>query len=267
MLGKEIQLKLDGVMLKGWLYEAPEKVSSSVELKKPMLILCHGIPRGETSPEEEARREEDEGYPGLARRCAEEGFTTFHFNFRGTGASQGNFDLKGWVRDLAAFLDYWKSVDGKAQDGFYLWGFSAGAAVVSCVAEEEEMVKGVALAACPAEFHSLFPREELPQIIDRFRNVGLFRDPNFPPLPEKWLENLLSVNPLQKVDRIAPRPLLIVHGTEDELIPTYHANRLYEEAGHPKTLQMMAGAGHQLRKHVETVDFCLEWFKNLRGAR
>ncbi len=263
MLGEEMQLKVDGIELKGWVYDAPSEPLSTAKEDKPMLILCHGIPRGENHPAEEACLEEDEGYSGLARRCAEEGFTTFHFNFRGTGESQGNFDLKGWTRDLAAFLECWKETNEAAQNGFYLWGFSAGAAVATCVAVEEEMVKGVALTASPAEFHSLFQREELPQIVDRFRRIGLIRDPQFPPLPEKWLAELLSVNPLQIIDRIAPRPLLIVHGAEDELIPTSHAHRLYEQAGHPKTLQMMSGAGHQLRKHGETVEYCLEWFKNL----
>lgn len=267
MFREEVYLKHEGIMLKGWVCAGAKKASYPGTGEKPMLVLCHGIPRGETSNREEGVRAEDEGYPGLARRCVKEGFTTFHFNFRGTGESEGNFDLKGWTRDLAAFLDYWKRREEGAKKGFYLWGFSAGAAVSTCVAAEEEVVKGVALAACPAQFHSLFSREEITQIIDRFRQGGLIRDPLFPPLPEKWFEDLLSVNPLQKIDRIAPRPLLIVHGTEDELIPSRHAHSLYEKAGHPKKVFIMPGAKHQLRKHKETVQRCLEWFKNGPGQQ
>ena len=38
------------------------------------------------------------------------------------------------------------------------------------------------------------------------------------------------------IDRIAPTPLLIMHSTEDRLIPFKHAEVLYERAGEPKEL-------------------------------
>src|SRR3712207_7622089 len=42
----------------------------------------------------------------------------------------------------------------------------------------------------------------------------------------------------------SPRPLLIVHGTADALIPVEHARRLYEVAGEPKELWLVDGAAH-----------------------
>ena len=46
------------------------------------------------------------------------------------------------------------------------------------------------------------------------------------------------------IDRIAPVPLLIVHGTVDWLVPPDHARTLFERAGEPKSLVMLEGAMH-----------------------
>jgi fermentation-respiration switch protein FrsA (DUF1100 family) len=43
------------------------------------------------------------------------------------------------------------------------------------------------------------------------------------------------------------RPLLIVHGTKDEVIPPFHARQIYHWAKEPKSLEMMEGADHLFR--------------------
>jgi fermentation-respiration switch protein FrsA (DUF1100 family) len=46
------------------------------------------------------------------------------------------------------------------------------------------------------------------------------------------------------VDRIAPVPLLIVHGEDDFLIPPKHGQRLYDNAREPKELLMIPRGLH-----------------------
>ena len=230
--------------------------------KRPLLILCHGIPRGDLPQEgADADAEPDGGYAALAERCLAEGFSCFHFNFRGTGESGGNFDLSGWNRDLVAVLDYWE--ERGLFSSFYLWGFSAGAAVSCHVASFDGRVGAVALAAGPAEFNNIFTLRDIDGIITRFRSVGIIRDASFPEDPESWLKGIHSVNPLASVARISPRPLLIVHGTGDDVIPCEDAHKLYERAGEPKQLLIIPEAEHQLRKNQEAVSACLKWFKKL----
>lgn len=234
---------------------------------KPFLILCHGIPRAGTEAEKrekEAEKEDsDGGYPALAGRCAALGLPVFHFNFRGTGESEGDFDLLGWTRDLTAFLDYWEQRG--ADLGFSLWGFSAGAAVSACVAAAEPRVKNVILAACPASFRKIFPRESLDQLIDRFRQGGMIRDPAFPSDPVQWLEGIYAVEPVKYIARLAPRPLLVAHGTADELIPYSHAFELYRQAGRGRQLLILPGAQHQLRRDEKAVEFCLRGLEKMTG--
>jgi pimeloyl-ACP methyl ester carboxylesterase len=51
-------------------------------------------------------------------------------------------------------------------------------------------------------------------------------------------------DPMHVVNRIAPRPLLIIHGGADDLIPVQEAEALYRLAGEPKELWVVPGVGH-----------------------
>jgi dipeptidyl aminopeptidase/acylaminoacyl peptidase len=53
-----------------------------------------------------------------------------------------------------------------------------------------------------------------------------------------------DVCPLEAVHLIAPRPLLIIHGTQDQRISQEQAHRLYAAAEEPKALWLVEGAGH-----------------------
>jgi alpha/beta superfamily hydrolase len=47
------------------------------------------------------------------------------------------------------------------------------------------------------------------------------------------------------VAELAPRPLLLVHGTADTILPHECSERIYDRAGEPKGLKLMAGADHR----------------------
>jgi uncharacterized protein len=50
--------------------------------------------------------------------------------------------------------------------------------------------------------------------------------------------------PSRLVGQIAPRPLLVVHGTDDWLVPASHARRLHAAAGEPKQLVLVERGLH-----------------------
>ena len=53
-----------------------------------------------------------------------------------------------------------------------------------------------------------------------------------------------DVCPVNVVDQIAPRPLLVIHGTDDRRILESQARRLFAAADQPKTLWLVPGATH-----------------------
>jgi len=245
---REILLHSDGHELAGELHVPPE------EGQHPALCICHGIPAGPPDPT-------DRGYTLLAELFCAAGFVTLIFSFRGAGKSEGNLDMLGWTRDLRAALGYLCSLDTVDMTRLYLLGFSGGAAVSVYTAAHDPRVSSVALCACPADFGAFREKETTSALIQRFRSIGVIRDTHFPPSIEEWERGFEVVTPIDWIDRISPRQLLIVHGDADELIPLEHAHRLYEKAGEPKELRVIPGAGHKLRIDDSAMATILEWLK------
>ena len=114
--------------------------------------------------------------------------------------------------------------------------------------------------ACPAEFSFLTDKQRAEATIDHFRSIGVIRDADFPLSIDDWLAGFGTVSPLKWIDKISPRPLLLIHGKKDDLVPVEHARRLYEKAGEPKELVIIPGAGHRLRLEYKAVNAALDWF-------
>ena len=53
-----------------------------------------------------------------------------------------------------------------------------------------------------------------------------------------------AFDPVGVVEKIAPRPLLLMHGTEDDVVPVGSAHALFARAGEPKELWLIEGLKH-----------------------
>ena len=243
MLTRDFTLEVDGLDISARLYLPAGK------RPYPTVCICHGIPSGIPAPG-------DSGYPFLAEQICRHGFAVLIFNFRGAGASGGNLDILGWTRDLKAVIDYLWALPEVDKSRLSLLGFSAGAAVSIYVASQDSRVSSVAACACPAEFTKL---DEPQSLIDHYRSIGAIRDKDFPPSAEEWLNGFKLVKPINYVAAISPRPLLLVHGSRDEVVDVSEAYRLYERAGEPKKLVIVDGAGHRLRQSGEAMAIVLDW--------
>ena len=246
---RPVNWKVDDIVIVGEL-RLPEGAA-----KYPALCICHGIPSGKPADPN------DKGYPDLADRFCRAGFVTLIFNFRGTGPSGGNFDMMGWARDIDGAINYLHSCSQVDQSRIYLMGFSGGAAASAYVAAHDARVARLVLCACPAEFRRIVTERKADFSIDRFRQIGLIRDNDFPPSLDEWANSFREITPINWIDRIAPRPLLMLHGKDDDLIEEEQAWRLYEKAGEPKDIAIVAGAGHKLRLSNEAMDTALAWLK------
>lgn len=185
------------------------------------------------------------------------------FNFRGTGDSGGNLDMPGWTDDLKAVIDY---LAGRPDvSGISLLGFSAGAAVSICVAAGDRRVSAVAACASPAEFDFSDMVDSPEALVQHFRSIGAIRDEDFPASVRDWYASFNRVDPIDYVAGIAPRPLLLVHGTEDETVNISHARRLYEQAGEPRQLVIVEGAGHRLRQDRRAMSAVIDWLMSRRN--
>ena len=246
---RPVTFKVDGIVISGEI-RIPENGGPF-----PALCICHGIPSGRPADPN------DKGYPLLAEKFCSAGFVTFIFNFRGTGPSGGNFDMMGWTRDLLGAIDHLQSFPQVDKSRIYLMGFSGGAAASAYVAAHDERVSRVVLCACPSEFRRIVVEKKADFSIERFRQIGLIRDEDFPPSVEEWTNNFRQVTPVDWIDRISPRPLLMLQGKEDDLIDEEQAWRLFEKAREPKEIAIVEGAGHRLRLSNKAMDIALDWLQ------
>ncbi len=250
----DITLHVDGLRLKGQIFFPQSKHGT----KLPVLCLCHGIPARSPVPG-------DEGYPLLAKSFCEAGIITMIFNFRGAGLSEGNFDMMGWTRDLAVAIDYLYELPGADSSRLTVMGFSGGAATAVYVAASNLRVKALVTCACPARFAMIEKKEGVASFLRQAREVGTIKDPGFPASEKEWVAGFKEIAPIKWISSVAPRPLLIIHGDKDELIPLHHARQLYRQAGEPKELAVISGAGHRLRIEEKAMEVARRWIKNKAG--
>ena len=65
------------------------------------------------------------------------------------------------------------------------------------------------------------------------------------------------------VGDLAPKPLLLIHGTADEILPPRSSELIYERAGEPKRLMLFEGADHRLSgKGEELFALVDEWLES-----
>jgi len=248
MLSKIVTLEVEDLKVAGRLYLPAGKPPY------PTVCVCHGIPAKDSDPS-------DKGYPLLAEGICREGFAVLIFNFRGTGDSGGNFDILGWARDLKAVIDYLCTLPEVDRSRLSLLGFSAGAAISVYRAAQDSRVSSIIACACPAEFTFFTEVDDIQSIIDHFRGIGIIRDRDFPYSTREWLNGFRLISPIKYVAGIAPRPILLVHGSKDETVDVSHAHRLYDRSGEPKQIIIVDGAGHGLRQNDRAMAIVVDWLK------
>ena len=245
----EIELTSGPLRLAGYLANPP--VTGP---EPPTLVLCHGYPSTALGAAATNR-----SYPALADRIANEGWRVLTFAFRGCGGSTGSFSLGGWLDDLLAVNDQVPEL-GPTR-GVWLAGFGTGGALCIAAAARRPEIAGVAALGAPADFRDWagHPR----RLLQHAREIGAIADPDFPPSVELWTQALRDIRPTDDAGLVAPRPLLVLHGSDDESVPSFDARVLADGHGSAE-MRLVSGAAHDLRHDPRAVAVLLGWLDRER---
>jgi fermentation-respiration switch protein FrsA (DUF1100 family) len=214
------------------------------------LVVCPGLPVEVGAAERTGRT-----FPALADRlAAESGWCVVGCCLRGLGPSAGDFALDGWVEDLAAVVALLAPAVGGA---VWLAGFGIAGSVALWSASGDDRVRGVATLGAPAGF-SRWTSDPV-GAVNLARRVGAVHDAPSPEVAERWLAAARRVDPLAAARSLAGRTLLVVHGTEDDVVPVDDARSLAAAAGTGAELRLLAGAGHRLRADPRAIALLLGW--------
>jgi fermentation-respiration switch protein FrsA (DUF1100 family) len=215
----------DGIRISGWFFKAPDPEPG------PAILLCHGIWTG--------RRE----CLPLALRFRAAGYNVLCFDFRAHGLSDGRFTSVGHhetndVLGAVAYLTQRPEVDASR---IGVIGFSMGAAAAIQATARTGHVAALVADSAYANFLDAA----------KYSFNVVTRAPHFPmaQLAMTWAKWIIHVDPnqLRPVDvigSISPRPVMITHGIEDEIVPVRHAHTLFKAANEPKEFWAVAGAHH-----------------------
>lgn len=213
------------------------------------VVVCHGLP-----VEPGAASRTGRTFPALADQLAKEsGWRVATCCLRGVGPSDGDFSIKGWHDDLAAVVSAVRTAPGAP---IWVAGFGISGSLALCLAAEDTTVRGAVTLASPASL--AWGTKDPVRALAMARRVGVVRDARFPGDLVSWASPG-QLDPLQAVGVVAPRPVLVVHGTDDDVVPVTDARQLVERGAPRAELRLLAGAGHRLRADPRAVALLLGW--------
>jgi uncharacterized protein len=217
------------------------------------LVIVHGFPVVPASADTTGR-----SLPALAdRMAAESGWPVLCGCLRGVGGSEGDFSLAGWLEDLGALVT--EAERDVVRGGVWVVGFGTTGALALCLAAEDERVRGVASMGSPSGFADW--ALDLPGMVAFARQAGVISSEGYPGDLAGWGAAFATLRPDEAATRMDGRPLLIVHGAEDEAVPVSDARLLAEAAGGSAELHILPGAGHRLRADPRAVALLVGWLE------
>ena len=213
----------DGVQIKGWFIPNPSSDKT--------IILMHGwgMTRGDVFKN--------------TYFLHDLGYNLMYFDFRALGESGGTVSSIGYleVKDLQAAIRFLKDTRPFACEKIGLYGLSMGGMVAICEAAQNPEIKCVVAEASYYSFR---------RVVSRWAWVHN-KVPYFPlvPIVLHYMRRNLAANPERyspkyNIPKIAPRPVFIIHGRYDNLVPAAQAKMLFKCAGEPKEIWLVPGAKH-----------------------
>ena len=219
----------------------------------------------------------------FARALTPDGYVCLAFDYRGFGRSEGprgRLVPQEQCEDLRAAVSFLETVPEVDPEAISLVGWALGGGVAIAAAADDRRVRSVvainpigdgwrstrfmhdddswrmllervradrrrrALAGVSELVHP-FEIVRLDGVTKTYVDDELYREDGFG--SEVSLESadfLLRFRPADVVARIAPRPLLLIHGCENRLHSPEESHDLFARAEEPKRLELLDGSGH-----------------------
>ncbi len=207
--------------VKGWYLPDPEATTT--------ILVCPGYRSGMAD------------VLGISAHLWKAGHNVLAFEYHGHGTEVGTPVTLGY-REINDFLGAAAYAKERApQTHLGVMGYSMGAAIAIMAAARNEDVEAIVADSSFATQWSAV-------------DYNFRRAVRVPSAPFTWVADYLlgwragyhfnQVEPLRDIARLAPRPILIIHGGKDSIVDPRDASLLYIAAGEPKELWVEPDANH-----------------------
>jgi dipeptidyl aminopeptidase/acylaminoacyl peptidase len=180
------------------------------------------------------------GMLDIAARLFKHGYNVLMFDLRGYGESDGDMVSGGYYEkhDLEGAVDY---AGGRGFKEIGVLGFSLGAVTTLLAAAEDEDIDAVVSDSSFADLNDIMSTE----FSRRTKAPRVFLHPILFMIKIMYRVDFAAIRPVDYVNKVAPRPILFIHGEDDEVIPVAHAYRLFQASQNPENeLWIVPNAKH-----------------------
>lgn len=198
----------DGERLHGWFLKTPQEPRGTV-------YFLHG------------NAENISTHIGNVMWLPAQGYQVFLLDYRGYGLSNGQPDIQAALLDAETGYRWLLAQEEVRNRPLFLLGQSLGGAITLTFSAQmpglHHQVRGIVVDASFSSFRGI-AREKLSAFWLTW------------PLqyPLSWLIPG-GHDPIDYIGDLSPVPLMILHGTQDEVVPVHHGRALFAAAGEPKT--------------------------------
>lgn len=222
---------------------------------KPLIILLHGL----TNSLKDCPLINESNSILL-----DKGFSTFRFDFFGSGKSEGIFKqktLKIIYRNVKDALEF--ALKNLKYKKIGLWGRSLGAMLASTICDNENIYSSVLISTTVFSEESFKPLFIKKQPYSKTIN-GSGKIKGEPILPYKYYLQTRWFDDLQKVHLPNAENILILQGTNDKIIHDQSwTKEVYKLIKGKKRLDYIKGADHSYQGYEQpVVNKVIDWFNN-----
>jgi uncharacterized protein len=194
---------------------------------RELVVIGHGVTGNKDRPFVVA----------LAEGLSKAGIPALRFSFAGNGASAGRFSdctVSKEVEDLGSVID---SVQDR--DVIYV-GHSMGGAVGVLRAAKDPRIK--ALVSLAGMVHTkAFAEREFGMVKP---GEGFMWDDSNCPLSQTYMDDMARIGSVVESASRIRVPWLLIHGTEDDVVPIQDSYDIFAKANEPKKLMELKGSNH-----------------------
>lgn len=195
----------------------------------------------------------------LAEALATAGITTLRLSFSGNGESEGRFQDSTISREVA---DLGSVLDAVGSRPVCFVGHSMGGAVGVLRASSDARIRWLVSLAGMVHTQAFAQREFGTETPDQ----GCMWEEENCPLSSTYMNDMAAIDSVVNKGAAVTIPWLLVHGTEDDVVPPQDSRDIVERAS-DATLQEIAGANHVFSDDATgpMIDAVVPWVHSQMG--
>lgn len=248
----------NGYTLRGWYVPPPAQSTRSIGV-----VMVHGAGRDRRTWQRHLPFLHDAGYGCLL------------FDLREHGCSDGNMRGSSFGMyerfDVIAACQFMRGLTSRRYERLCAIGTSMGGSSVIMAAAIDKSIDMVIAENALTTSAALLDQHVTNLFGGYFskNSYSVFFFNVFRRFCTFWLNVRIGNKPskhcqaLHCIDKISPRPVLLMHGTADTLVPVKHSQALFEAAKEPKELYLCEGAFHCGLYNTQPEDYETEVLKFL----